>query len=279
MTEAHIAKKRYGVLALLMSLFSPGLGFLYSGAWWLAITIPLLMILLVVGFALSEWIFAPYGILGLLASLFLIYVSSSVLAFFSARKRSPSRIHFFQHWVVYLFFIISFFSIQLIFKELRPSWLGYEAFRLPSRSMAPSLIPNDFVVADTEAYENDLPKRGDIIVFSRPDKVGVKFTKRVIAIEGDTLKIQRGQILVNQKAVFEPYVKAQYNQRSGLLSIEAIKVPKGTVYVLGDNRDNSFDSRYFGVVKAHWLYGRVRALWFSYDKKRGFIRWKRLQRF
>lgn len=279
MTKDPIAKKRYGTLALLMSLFAPGLGFLYSGAWWLAIITPLLMVLLVVAFASFEWVFAPYGLLTLLFSLLLLYLVSSLMAFFSARKRSPSQIHFFQHWVVYLLFIAVFFSIQWGFKELRPEWLGYEAFRLPSTSMAPTLMPNDFVLADTEAYENVLPERGDIIVFSRPEKAGVKFTKRVIAVAGDTLKIQRGQVLVNHKVILEPYVAGQYNQRSSLLSTDEIHVPDEVVYVLGDNRDNSFDSRYFGTVNADWIYGRVRTLWFSYDAKSGFVRWRRLKRF
>lgn len=279
MTEHGIAKKRFGSLAFLLSLIAPGLGFLYSGAWWLAIFIPLLIISLIVGFAVFEWVFAPYGILALLASILLVYVLSSVLAFFSARKRSPSLLHFFQHWAVYIFFISIFFSIQLIFKEQRPEWLGYEAFRLPSTSMAPTLIPNDFVVADTQAYKKMLPERGDIIVFSRPDKPGIKFTKRVIAVAGDTIKIHKGQLLVNQRVIREPYVKEVYNRRSSLLSTDEVQVADGAVYVLGDNRDNSFDSRYFGVVNSDWIYAQVRTLWFSYDAKSGVIRWKRLKRF
>lgn len=279
MSEHGIAKKRFGSLAFLLSLIAPGLGFLYSGAWWLAIFIPLVIIFLIVGFAVFEWVFAPYGILALLASIMLVYVLSSVLAFFYARKRSPSPLHFFQHWAVYIFFISIFFSIQLIFKEQRPEWLGYEAFRLSSTSMAPTLIPNDFVVADTQAYKTMLPERGDIIVFSRPDKPGIKFTKRVIAVAGDTFKIHKGQLLVNQRVIREPYVKEVYNRRSSLLSTDEVQVTDGAVYVLGDNRDNSFDSRYFGVVNSDWIYAQVRTLWFSFDAKSGVIRWKRLKRF
>lgn len=269
-------KKRYGSLAFLMSLLAPGLGFLYTGAWWLALIIPLLIIGLVVGFAVTEWVFTPYGILTLLFSLAVVYLLSAVLAFFSARKRSPMRPHFLQHWSTYLLFIGIFFASQLLFKEYRPVWLGYEAFRLPSTSMAPTLIPNDFVVTDTKAYKTKLPKHGDIIVFSRPEKVGIKFTKRVIAVAGDTLKIDHGQIMINGRAVEEPYINQQYNKRSSLLSMDEMRAPEGSVFVLGDNRDNSFDSRYFGVVETKHIYGRVRALWFSYNPRQGGIRWERL---
>lgn len=272
-------KKRYGTLALLMNLLAPGLGFLYSGAWWLALLTPVLLTGIVIAFALMDWIFMPYGILALLFSLTIVYVLSGVLAFFSARKRSPSQRHFFQHWSVYLLFISAFFFTQLIFKEQRPAWLGYETFRLPSTSMSPTLIPNDFVVTDTEVYKRTSPKRGDIIVFSRLDQQGVKFTKRVIAVAGDSLKVNRGQILVNNKLVDEPYVLAGNNQRSGLLSSDLLHIPDGVVFVLGDNRDNSFDSRYFGAVKMGDVYGQVKTLWFSFDAQYGRVRWERFRNF
>jgi signal peptidase I len=99
------------------------------------------------------------------------------------------------------------------------------------------------------------PERGDVVVFLYPGDHTKSFIKRVIGVSGDRIAIRDGRVLVNGAALDEPYVDAAYNQRSQ--DVEELVVPEGYVYVMGDNRDHSNDSRSWGPLEQALIYGEV----------------------
>lgn len=113
-------------------------------------------------------------------------------------------------------------------------------FKIPSGSMEPTLVPGDRVLVNRLAYRFGSPERGDIIVFRSPDDPNVDYIKRVIAVSGDWLEIKGEDVYVNGELLNEDYV-----QNSDARSFRRQIVPDGLVFVMGDNRPDSQDSRYW----------------------------------
>jgi signal peptidase I len=142
-----------------------------------------------------------------------------------------------------------------------------EPFEIPSGSMVPTLEPGQHVLADKLAYRLGSPKRGDLVVFHAP-RTGEVLLKRVVAVPGDEVGIADSALVVNGRRPAEPYVKD-----ARLIDGEyfgPIRVPRGDVFVLGDRRSDSIDSRTFGPVPESALIGRVDARVWPLDKLRLF---------
>jgi signal peptidase I len=121
-------------------------------------------------------------------------------------------------------------------------------------SMEPQIHSGQYVLINTFAYRIGQPHRGDIVAF-RHDANGRVFIKRVIGLAGDRIAIDRGTVSVNGAALLEPYVRNPDRR-----SFAQIVVPPQAVYVLGDNRANSEDSRVFGPVAENTMIGRAVAI-------------------
>jgi signal peptidase I len=130
-----------------------------------------------------------------------------------------------------------------------------EPFRIPSDSMAPTLRSGDQVLVDKRAYRGSGPRRGDLAVFRAP-RTGEILLKRVVAVGGDTVGIEDGVLVVDGRRPREPYADPDAIDS---VYFGPVRVRPGTVFVLGDNRANSEDSRDFGTVPTGRLIGRVRA--------------------
>lgn len=179
-----------------------------------------------------------------------------------------------------------------------------EAFQIPSGSMERTLLAGDFLFVNKAVYGAqipgttarlpgfDTPRRGDVIVFEYPKDPTLNYVKRVIGGPGDVVEMQAGQVFVNGSALSEPYVQridplhdnyeSEFTwQRNFLVGHTAeqrrfyrptrdtwgpLRVPKGKYFVLGDNRDNSADSRYWGFVDERAVKGRPLVVYFSYDR-------------
>ena len=131
-------------------------------------------------------------------------------------------------------------------------------FAIPSPSMEPTLTEGDRVLVNRLVYHFHPPRRGDIIVFHPPGRPGSDpFIKRVVAVAGDTIAVHDGMLYVNGEAQDEPYIKE--------LPIEGdypeTTIPSGSVWAMGDNRNNSGDSRVFGPVSLDSIMGEAFAVY------------------
>jgi len=125
------------------------------------------------------------------------------------------------------------------------------------------------------------PNRGDLIVFEYPEDPTKDFIKRVVALGGDTIEIRNKELFVNGKAVSEAYavhneanmVPASENPRDNLGSKT---IPDGEYFVMGDNRDRSYDSRFWGTVPKSKIKGTVKSIYWSWDKEKFAVRWNRV---
>jgi len=125
-----------------------------------------------------------------------------------------------------------------------------QAFWIPSGSMIPTLMPGDRVLVAKFWYHFTEPKRGQVVVFKYPMDPTRDFVKRLIALPGETIEIKNGVVYINDSPLEEPYVKNR-----DFLSMEKITVPRGQYFMMGDNRPNSQDSRFWGFVPKNYLRG------------------------
>lgn len=118
--------------------------------------------------------------------------------------------------------------------------------KVPSGSMISTINIGDKVIGFRLSYLFNDPERGDIIMFNAPDKENTIYIKRVIGLPGDTIVIKDNQIYINDKLLEEDYLKNDWTCNPGTTEY---KVPKGEYFMMGDNRNNSSDSRVWGTVK------------------------------
>jgi signal peptidase I len=124
-------------------------------------------------------------------------------------------------------------------------------FRIEGASMEPNLHDGEYVLIDKISYRLRPPERGDVIVFQRQGNER-DYIKRIIGLPGDTVQIAAGQVLVNGTPLAEPYLGQAMHSDMPLRQIEADRF-----FVMGDNRNNSSDSRSFGSVSAQDIIGRA----------------------
>ena len=137
----------------------------------------------------------------------------------------------------------------------------FHVYAIPSASMAPTLQPGDqIVVTPFHAPYASEPRRGDVVVFRSPFRRDELLIKRIIAAPGDLIASTNGRVTVGGHALAEPYV--QRAGASGMLVPQI--VPAGCYFVAGDNRENSWDSRTWGVLPRELIVGRARLVLFSW---------------
>ena len=175
-----------------------------------------------------------------------------------------------------------------------------EAFRIPSPSMENTLLVGDFLFVTKLDYGAKLPfthirlpglrapRRGDIIVFQWPPDPSQDFIKRCIATGGQTVEVRHKQVSVDGQPLVEPYARhTQAGDEPETLSprdnFAPHRVPAGHLFMMGDNRENSADSRYWGYVPMDLVKGRALFIYFSTASQHWwdmpfFVRWERLFR-
>lgn len=136
----------------------------------------------------------------------------------------------------------------------------FRIYAIPSPSMTPTLEVGDHIVVTP--FGDDVPARGDVVVFRSPLAEDELMVKRVVAVAGDLVESRSGRIAIGGRTIAEPYLRDA--AASG--SVAPQIVPAGCYFVMGDNRANSYDSRSWGVLPAERVVGRVRfVLWSSDD--------------
>ena len=137
---------------------------------------------------------------------------------------------------------------------------GFQVARVEGQSMAPTLLDHDRVIVNKAAY---LPwigeaQIGDIVMLYYPNKPEQAFVKRVMAKEGDSVRIVAGKVYRNGVAMDDSFVQSQYRSHDDW---GPEVVPEGYCFVMGDNRNNSFDSRHWRFVPKRYIIGRVQVRW------------------
>jgi signal peptidase I len=146
--------------------------------------------------------------------------------------------------------------------------------------MEPTFLIGDWFLADRRLPARN-PTRDDIIVFEYPKNKTIDFIERVVAVGGDTVEIRNKGLYVNNKLVKETHVVHQEPDvitasESHRDNFGPITVPDGSFFVMGDNRDDSADSRFFGFVDKNKIKGTARQVYWSWDHKTSSVRWKRI---
>lgn len=152
-------------------------------------------------------------------------------------------------------------------------------FQVSHEAMIPALLPGDHVIAHSAAFQAEEPQRGDIIVYRYPDKQGTLFLQRVIGVPGDQIEIRNQVVSVNEDTLTEPY--AQHTDSSSLSgnvrdNLGPVAVPPDTYFVLGDNREESLDSRFLGPISKEHIIGQAIYIYWSVDRNTRVPRWDRL---
>jgi signal peptidase I len=144
---------------------------------------------------------------------------------------------------------------------------GFQIARVDGQSMAPTLSNRDRLIVDKFMYHVASPRAGDIVMFYYPLNPDEAFVKRVIAEEGDTVRIAGGHVYVNDQPIDDSYVASAYRSHDNF-GPETVRA--GYYFVLGDHRNNSSDSREWGLVPRKYIVGKVEARWWPLASARLF---------
>jgi signal peptidase I len=156
-----------------------------------------------------------------------------------------------------------------------------QAFKIPSGSMLPTLQIGDHILVNKFVYWFTDPKRGDVVVFKFPQDEARDFIKRVVALPGEEVQVRAKRVLVNGKPIQESYAvhldhTTHDNPHSPRDNFGPIVVPPGQLFMMGDNRDYSMDSRFWGFLEVEKVRGKAFVIYWSWDRERFRPRWHRI---
>ena len=273
---------RRPALAVIANLLLPPLGHLYVGAArrglliWVASravasAVPLLLLFLAPGRA---------SILGMTVILVAATLVLPIDAFVLARRAKFSyRLRPYNRWYAYLAVaVLVGVTGEMLRQALR---MQVQGFRIPSSAMTPTLLEGDFFYIDKTVYRRQKPHRGDIVVFPFPQDPTKDFVKRVIGLPDEVIEIRNKEVLVDGAVLNEPYAvysdpairPAGYDPRD---NFGPYKIRPRELFVMGDNRDDSNDSRYWGALSTGSIKGRALVIYWSWDGARAAVRWNRI---
>jgi signal peptidase I len=265
-----VKKKRNPFIAALLSLLAPGLGQIYNGQRALGLVFFLVFVALPFLWGLIGW---PRQFIGLVALVIVtigFWLLTIIHAFIQARRIREIGLKKYQTAVVYAPMIILFLGLVIFdLPRIRMNPLGVSPYKIATVAMMPTLHQDDLLMADMKAYDGRAPKRGDLVVFEYPRDLTKSFIKRVIALEGETVEIRNKRVYIDGEPLQESYAvhedAAIEDTRDNL---GPLKIPAGHCFVLGDNRDNSMDSRFWGALPLANVKGQSLYIYWAKDKKR-----------
>lgn len=274
-------KPRKWWIAGLMSLFEPGLGQIYNGQFRKGVVFLALPIFVIPTAAMS--FNATKVIFGLCAFVLFgaaFYVIAVTDAIWTARSLSTDYQRKPYNRIIAYIGIVLLVSLanQTMASMVKDKYI--KTYSIPAGSMQPTLLVGDHIFVDMRQSARN-PKHGDIIVFEYPVDPNKDFVKRVVAVGGDVVEIRDKELWVNNRPMKEMHT---IHTDPGVLPKKAsprdnygpATVPANSYFVMGDNRDESYDSRFWGFVEKARIKGAVRSIYWSWDSNNRTVRWSRI---
>lgn len=270
--------KARALLAFLLSAWWPGLGQLYAGRSPRAVAFFLGFLGVTVVFFHGIFGRSPTGAVAFVVLVILIRLSSAVDAALLSWRSCESR-RWYQRW-----YVCVPLGVVLALALLRPlaAIQNLKSYRIPTTTMEPTLVAGDRLIAALDAYEAAPPEGGDIVLFESPEDAAVELLKRVVAVGGDTIELRDKTVYVNGTAVDEPWavhldpaIGSRDHPTDPLFrrdQLGPLTVPDRHLFLMGDNRDFSYDSRYMGTVPTESVRGAPLYIYWSVDRTRIGIR-------
>jgi signal peptidase I len=264
-------------LAAALSAVLPGAGQVYNRQKRKALVWYVIFFLLPIFFILCKCLHSFWGLVLLFflyVWLYLYNVGDAIFGAIRPKKLEP------RPWqkvlvVVLVIFIVA--DVAIFIGNRSNSVMGLRAFRILTNSMSPTLQAGDFFLLDLNHYKKNQVQRGNIIAFYREGYDG-PLCKRVIGLPGDSIEGNGDKVVVSGAVVSEPYARFSgrnarldsFNRQHMAADYGPITVPDGQLFVMGDNRDNSFDSRDpdFGFVEVESVWAKPLYIYFSTDRSR-----------
>jgi signal peptidase I len=250
------------VVAAIFSLLVPGLGHFYVNDLERAIRLYFIAFITVVSalfiFAGAFWtmILSFLGTMGLVIFICVDAIRRAVGEHVAPRSR-------YQHPLIYILIIaIHVLGVAPLFRSASP----YQAYRIPTSSMKPTLQVGDHIMARKTPGGFHESERGQLVVLAHPGASDKVVVKRIVGLEGEVIETRGRSVIVNGRILDEPY--ATPGEIEELHHSRSVLVPEGAVFVLGDNRGNSEDSRHFGPVPEASIEARLLYRYFSRDRGR-----------
>ena len=288
--------------AVVLAILTPGLGHLYDGRPRVAGLAFVACYAAWLGLAVARFGGPSMpGLVSALAASLAVPIGFVVHAGLTARRAPvpfPSKRY--DRWWVYLaaILVVLFVWQPAVTRLVRADLV--QAYRIPSASMEPTLLTGDYLLVDRRASARRMPARDQVIVFASLTEPGVDVIKRVAGLPGDTLAMVAGRLIRNGVAVEEPWVapvdsarafeapefrasqlphlvRDPEGYRPTMLDWGPLVVPAESLFVLGDNRLNAYDSRFWGAAPAASVVGLPVSIYLSVDRRNGFgVRWDRI---
>ncbi len=297
-------KKRHVWVSVVLSFFGSGLPLIYCGNLKGGILLLLATFVFEYIFLISNAFIMTFTWL-VISVIISLAVFAGILIFNirytnKANYDKSPRIRKTWLWIIFVFLglnILSSFSSDFIKATI------IESYRIPSGAMERTLLKGDYLLANKFIYGSKLtilltdiklpacdePKPGDIIIFKYPMDQKQNYIKRVVAIGGDKIKIFNKQLFVNDQYIPPPpgsqfmdstHVYPHFNEGKWGMGIRdnmpVKEVPIGYLFIMGDNRDNSADSRFWGFLDRKLVIGKPMYIFFSWDSEKHRIRWERI---
>jgi signal peptidase I len=265
--EANEGKQRRGPspwVTALLTVLTPGLGHIYLGQarrgiilFVLVMIADTLLMFAMMGVLARFWMFAVS--LGLLLGLWLYIMVDAIGRAYRMRDYPHEG---YNRWTTYAgAFVVAciIFAAPCVYAVHANASGQLLVLNAVTPSMEPTLRVGEYFLADATYYRSRAPSRGDVAVYLHPKQAHLYYIKRIVAVEGDRIAIKGGRAVVNGMMVEEPYLDIAVAD-GRFANMPEVRVPPGHVYVLGDNRSNSVDSRdsvAHGAVPVGNLIGRV----------------------
>ncbi len=290
-SEEKNVNPRKSIYAFLLSIIMPGLGQLYNGQLRKALFFSLGILLFSISISILDlkvyfWIYAIA-----LAIVVILRLLIAIEAIITANRSKEYESKSYNKWYVYLLsVVIGYFAVSLL--ERIADETRYIISVVKSDSGFPTISLGDHILGDYGFYNSQEPAYGDLVIFSMPN--GERYIYRIIGMPNDTLSVENQLVKYNNKempsklistlfydeyemeefietlpnGVKYKFVRSKTPLFRGNDTFEGIIVPDDSYFLLGDNRDFSFDSRYIGFIQREQIQGKVLSIYFSKDLKR-----------